>query len=353
MSHTAERAENIRMLRDSAAAVAPPGGDLRRVRGLRFAAPGFDPAVWRQMCDMGWLGLRVPEAEGGAGLGMAEFCALAEELGGALAPEPLVTGAMAARMLRGDALAAALAGERIILPAWQERADTVTAGQDTVLRDGRVSGRKLFVPMAGGADAFLVTVQGGLALVERTAPGLSVDLAPTQDGGALGTLTLDAAPAEPIAGDLADAIEEATLATAASLLGLMERCFELTLDYLRTRKQFGRPIGSFQALQHRAADLKLQLALSRASIEAAAATLDSAAPPALRRAAVSRAKARAADAASLVTRQSIQLHGGIGYTDEYDAGLYLRRAMVLANAFGSSRLHRARYAALMPENDDE
>jgi alkylation response protein AidB-like acyl-CoA dehydrogenase len=341
------------MLRDSAAAVAPRGGDLRRVRALRFTPPGFDPAVWRQMCEMGWLGLRVAEAEGGAGLGMAEFCALAEELGGGLAPEPLVAGAMAARMLRGDALAAALSGKRIILPAWQERADTIVAGPDTVLCDGRVFGRKLFVPMAGGADAFLVTVQGGLALVDRDAPGLSVELALTQDGGTLGTLSFDGAAAEPVAGSPEEAIEEAILATAATLLGLMERCFELTLEYLRTRKQFGRPIGSFQALQHRAADLKLQTALSRASIEAAAATLDSGALPSVRRAAVSRAKARAADAASLVTRQAIQLHGGIGYTDEYDAGLYLRRAMVLANAFGSSRLHRARYAVLMPESDDD
>jgi alkylation response protein AidB-like acyl-CoA dehydrogenase len=353
MSQTAERAENIRMLRDSAAAVAPRGGDLRRIRALRFAAPGFDPAVWRQMCEMGWVGLRVAEADGGAGLGMSEFCALAEELGGGLVPEPLVTASMAARMLRGEALEAVLSGGRIILPAWQERADTIEAGPGTVLRDGRVSGRKMFVPMAGGADAFLVTVPSGLALVNRDAPGVSIDLALTQDGGSLGTLTFDGAPAEPMAGNPDDAIEEAILATAATLLGLTERCFDLTLEFLRTRKQFGRPIGSFQALQHRAADLKLQIALSRASIEAAAATLDAGAPAPVRRAVVSRAKARAADAAMLITRQSIQMHGGIGYTDEYDAGLYLRRAMVLANSFGSSKLHRTRYAAMMPESDYE
>ena len=215
-----------------------------------------------------------------------------------------------------------------------------------------MSGTKLFVPMAGGADAFLVCTPDGLALVDARASGVSVALAATQDGGSYGTVHFDNAAAEPVPGDPADAIEEATLATAASLLGLMEQCFALTLDYMRTRKQFGRPIGSFQALQHRAADLKLQIALSRASIEAAAATLDAGAALPARRVAVSRAKARAADAAMLVTRQSIQLHGGIGYTDEYDAGLYLRRAMVLANSFGSARLHRARFAALSPEDDD-
>jgi alkylation response protein AidB-like acyl-CoA dehydrogenase len=125
-----------------------------------------------------------------------------------------------------------------------------------------------------------------------------------------------------------------------------------TLDYLRTRKQFGRAIGSFQALQHRAADLQVQIALTRASVESAAVTLDAGAAASVRRAAVSRAKARASDAAMLVTRQAIQLHGGIGYTDEYDVGLYLRKAMVLANLYGSSSVHRARYAADAPETDE-
>ena len=162
-------------------------------------------------------------------------------------------------------------------------------------------------------------------------------------------MTFDAAPAEAVAGSLDDAIEEATLATAATLLGVMERAFALTLDYLRTREQFGRRIGNFQALQHRAADLAMQIALTRASVEAAAATLDAGSPQA--RAAISRAKARASEAGMLVTRQAIQLHGGIGYTDEYDVGLYLRRAMVLANSFGGAAVHRARFAAIAPEDD--
>ncbi|GGF15498.1 acyl-CoA dehydrogenase [Aliidongia dinghuensis] len=352
MSVAEERADNIRMLRDSAAAVVPRGSDLARIRALRFGMPGFDRDVWREIGEMGWIGLRLPEAAGGAGLGMAEFCALAEELGRGLVPEPLVTGAMAARML-GDATPPALVdGSRIILPAWQERADTVAAGTDTRLDAGRVTGRKVFVPMAAGADAFLVTTREGLALVAADAPGVTLDCAKTQDGGHWGTVTFEAAPAEPVPGTTEAAIEEATLATAAYLLGVMEQGFAMTLEYLRTRKQFGRPIGSFQALQHRAADLKLQIALSRASIESAAATLDAGPLSPRRRAAVSRAKARAADASLLVTRQAIQLHGGIGYTDEYDVGLYLRKAMVLANAFGSAQTHRTRFAALMPEDDD-
>lgn len=348
-----EREENLRMLRDSVAAVAPRDGSLGRIRALRFGLPGFDRSVWRQICEMGWVGLRVPEADGGAGLGMAEFCALAEELGAGLAPEPLVACACAARALPSEDLPELLSGDQVVIPAWQERADTVEPGHDTVFEPGHATGRKVFVPMAAGADSFLVAVRGGLALVRADAPGVHLATADTQDGGHYGTLSLADAPGRFISGDLSDAIEEAALLTAASLLGVMERSFELTLDYLRTRKQFGRPIGSFQALQHRAADLKLQCALTRASVESAAAVLDAGAPRPQRQAAVSRAKARAATAALLVTREGIQMHGGIGYTDEYDVGLYLRRAMVLANAFGSARLHRSRYAAIVPEQVEE
>ena len=329
--------ENLRLIRDSAAAIAPRGGDLRRIRALRFTEPGFDPAVLREMGSMGWIGLRVPEHQGGAGLGMAEFCAVMEECGAALVPEPLLPCATAARLHPEPAL---LAGERVVVPAWQERPDVLGQAPDTILQGGRVSGRKLFVPMAAGADAFLVTTRQGLAVVDRTAPGVSLDVARTQDGGHVATVDFTEAQAAAVAGEAADALEEATLATAAMLLGVMGQAFALTLDYLRTRQQFGKPIGSFQALQHRAADLKLQLELTRASVESAAAVLDAGAPEPARRAAVSRAKARAATAGMLVTRQAIQLHGGIGYTDEYDVGLFLRKAMVLSNASGSAGAHR-------------
>jgi alkylation response protein AidB-like acyl-CoA dehydrogenase len=352
MSDAEDRLENIRMLRDSAAAVVP-AGDLRRIRALRLKDPGFDRETWDQICELGWPGLRVDEAKGGSGLGMQEYCALAEELGVGLVPEPLVQAAMAACVLEGGALADLLSGRRIFLPAWQERANSLDAVGATVLADGRANGRKMFVPMAAGADAFLVSGQGGLGLVARDAPGVALDIERTQDGGHYGTLTLVDAPFTPVAGSMALAIEEAALATSSYLLGVMERALEITLDYLRTRQQFGRPIGSFQSLQHRAADLKIQVALTRASVESAAATLDSVAPAPLRLAAVSRAKARAAEASLLVTRQAIQLHGGIGYTDEADIGLYLRKAMVLANQFGSASLHRARYESVAADGDDE
>jgi alkylation response protein AidB-like acyl-CoA dehydrogenase len=353
MSEAEDRGENLRMLRDSAAAIAPRTGDLKRIRELRFSEPGFDKAIWREICAMGWPGLRLPEDKGGSGLGMSEFCALTEELGAALTPEPLIPVAMAASLLPADQLSAVLAGDRIVIPAWQEKPNSFDLNGATTLSGGKLSGRKMFVPMAAGADAFLVTVQGGLALVERSAPGVSVHVEQTQDGGHFGTVSFDSAPAEAVTGDATEALEEAALATSAYLLGVMDRAFAMTLDYMKTRQQFGRTIGSFQALQHRAVDLKIQVSLTRASVEAAAVTMDTSTHPALRKSAVSRAKARAAEGAMIVTKQCIQLSGGIGYTDAYDVGLFLRKAMVMAPLFGPAALHRARYAVVTPEDDDE
>jgi alkylation response protein AidB-like acyl-CoA dehydrogenase len=348
-----DQLEHLQMLKDSAAGIAPRTGDFKRIRALRFTEPGFDRGTWREMCEMGWLGLRIPEDDGGSGLGAREFCGLAEELGAGLVPEPLLPAAMAAQLLPADHLAAALTGERIILPAWQEKPNSIETIGETVLRNGKLSGRKMFVPMAAGADAFLVTVPDGLALVERDAPGLSVDLVQTQDGGNFGTLVLDNAPAEAIAGDASEALEHTIMASAAYLLGVMDRAFTMTLDYMKTREQFGRKIGSFQALQHRAVDLQIQISLTRASVASAAEALDTAPTSAQRQAAVSRAKVRASDAAMMVTRGCIQLHGGIGYTDAYDIGLFLRKTMVMAPLYGSSSVHRQRFRMVAAETDDE
>jgi alkylation response protein AidB-like acyl-CoA dehydrogenase len=346
--------EHLQMLKDSAAGIAPRTGDLKRIRALRFTEPGFDRGTWREMCEMGWLGLRIPEDDGGSGLGSREFCGLAEELGAGLVPEPLIPAAMAAQFLPPDHLTMALAGERIVLPAWQEKPNSIDLTGETVLRNGRLSGRKMFIPMAAGADAFLVTVTAGLALVERNGPGVTLEIQQTQDGGNFGTLILNGAPAEPIEGDAPEALEHAIMATSAYLLGLMDRAFTMTLDYMKTREQFGRKIGSFQALQHRAVDMQIQISLTRAAIASAAQALDTAPTAAQRQAAVSRAKVRASDAAMAVTRACIQLHGGIGYTDAYDIGLFLRKAMVLAPLYGPPSVHRARFRVVAPvEQDDE
>jgi alkylation response protein AidB-like acyl-CoA dehydrogenase len=347
-------ADDLRMIRESAAGIAPRTSDLKRIRALRFTEPGFDRTVWREMCEMGWLGLLVPEDQGGSGLGVQAFCALTEELGAALIPEPLIAAAMAARLLPSEMLPDAMSGERIVLPAWQEKPLSLDlAAGGTAFAGGRVTGKKVFVPMAAGADAFLVTVLGGLALVERGAAGVHLECQTTQDGGNSGTLTLDNAHAVWIDGDASEALETACMATSAYLLGVMDRVFGITMEYLKTREQFGRKIGSFQALQHRSADLKIQVSLARATVNAAAKTQDESGDSALRKAAVSRAKARASDAASIVTRGCIQLHGGIGYTDAADPGLFLRKMMVLAPAYGSAAVHRARFRALAPMGNED
>jgi alkylation response protein AidB-like acyl-CoA dehydrogenase len=345
--------EHLQMLKDSAAGIAPRKGDFKRIRALRFTEPGFDRDTWREMCNMGWLGLRIPEDSGGSGLGAREFCGLAEELGAALVPEPLIPAAMAAQLLPADQLAPVLAGERIVLPAWQETANSIDLVGDTVLRDGKLNGRKVFVPMAAGADAFLVTVPDGLALVERNAPGVSLDTAQTQDGGNYGMLMFDNAPAQAVEGDATEALEHAIMASSAYLFGLMDRAFNITLDYMKTREQFGRKIGAFQALQHRAVDMQIQVSLTRATINTAATALDTAPTLAQRQAAVSRAKVRASDAAMMVTRACIQLHGGIGYTDAADIGLFLRKAMVLAPLYGPPQVHRKRFRVVAPEAAEE
>lgn len=355
MNLSEERLENIRMIRESAASFAP-AGNLLRVREARYQPVGFDRAIWREMAENGWIGLSLPETSGGAGLGMAEYCALLEVLGAALLPEPFVTTVLAARLLDGAHLEAQLAGERLLLPALQERNGSLNAAVcEARFNNGKVSGRKVNVVMGAGADGYLVSTKEGLAVVKTDACGVSLEPQHTQDGGHFASVNFDNAEAELLSGNrgqLDDALDEATLGTAAYLLGAAEEAFNQTIEYLRTRKQFDQAIGSFQALQHRAVDLKLQLALWRASLDAAAATCDAGAPVALRRAAVSRAQARAADAALFVTREAVQLHGAIGYTDECDVGLFLRKAMTLANLYGSSALHRQRYDECMPSLAD-
>lgn len=342
----------VDLIRESTLAVT--AGDLKRIRALRFTTPGFDRSVWQTMGEMGWLGLRLPASMGGSGLRMKEYCALAEQLGRALVPEPLIPGVLAASLLPPSLLPRVLSGDRIVLPAWQEKPNSLDFTGSTTFRNGKVNGRKVLIPMAAGADQFLVSTRDGLVLVDRDAGGVTCSAATTQDGGHYGTVVFDDCPAVAAAGNERHgpaALDEAILATAAYLLGVMEHAFEIALEYVKTRAQFGRKLSGFQALQHRAVDLKIQISLSRASIDSAAALLASDAGPDAKSMAVSRAKARAADAALLVARQSVQLHGAIGYTDEADPGLFLRKAMVIGNLFGSAALHRKRYASLAPELD--
>jgi alkylation response protein AidB-like acyl-CoA dehydrogenase len=367
------------MLRDSAASFFEGDGDGRRLREWRERAPGYERARWQEMAELGWTGLRLPERHGGIEGSLTQAALVLEQGGRALAPEPLTAGALlpgAALSHGGNAALQArwlprlASGEYALALARQEAADDPN-GERPLLQarphgEGFVlSGSKCFVAAAQGADAFIVSASTPdgpvLVLVEAGAPGLSLRARPRVDGAAWGELTfeqVEVVAAQVVAGSgtapavLQRALDEARIAVSAELLGVMTRALEISVAYLKTREQFGRAIGSFQALQHRAADLLVQVELARAvlmqSLRRVDALGDAPADAQARAVAASQAKARCADAALKVTKSCIQLHGGIGYTDECDIGLYLKKAMVLAAWLGSATWHRGRYGALAP-----
>jgi alkylation response protein AidB-like acyl-CoA dehydrogenase len=369
------RGEERRMLAESVADYARRATDVARVRKWRGVAPGFDRGLWKEMAGMGWTGLLIPERFGGLGLGCAEMAEVSRGLARMLMPEPLVPCAvLAARTLvhcENEALSAELlpqiaAGELIAALAFQERAGDLgdrTPASVATLQSGQVvlNGAKRFVAGAGGADGFIVSARAAsgttLVWVPAATPGLEVRLEALADGRFSGRLALadvklsDAhvlAPGEIAQSALDRAVNEATVMASAELVGIMSQALALTLDYLRTRVQFGRAIGSFQALQHRAVDLYVQEQLSIAALGDAVSALDDAPQEAATAATVSRAKARCSDAASLITRQAIQMHGAIGFTEDSDVGLYVKRTLTLAAWLGNSAWHRRRFGAIAP-----
>ncbi|EZP79324.1 Acyl-CoA dehydrogenase family protein [Novosphingobium resinovorum] len=340
-----EASESVRMIRDSVGAIAPPGGDLKRVRALRDDPVGIDGAVWQQVVDLGWLALRLGEEHDGLGLGVRELCAIGEELGAALVPEPILAVVAMVPLLGDDARERVLDGSLIVVPAWREGITGADGASGLTVADGKVSGRKILVPHASAAGAFIVTGPDGGVLVERGAAGLSIESCKTQDGGKLSTLVLHDTPCVPASGDPLHALHELSLAHTAYLLGAAERAFQMTLEYLGIRKQFGRFIGSFQVLQHRAAEAKIQVALSRAVLDEAISAVEGGASQFDQVRTASRAIARVSDTAMLIAREAVQMHGAIGITDEHDVGLYCRKILSIYNQFGTANAHRARYLA--------
>ena len=364
--------EQLQMLRDSAADVVTRGADFKRLRERRGTLPGFDAALLPQMAELGWLGILVPEAHGGLGLGLSEMATVVEELGSGLMADPLVPVALATRLIghaapswagAGERLMAAAEGRSLPVTAWQEGLGGIDPAAITTRAepdgDGwRLHGRKRFVAGAAAAAGFIVSARvgngAGLFWVDADAPGLKVEQEWRADQTPSGVLTLDGvqiAAAEQIALDLdplARAFDEACVLAAAEMLGVSRAALQLALAYMRTRVQFGKPIGSFQALQHKAADLYVQQELIRAVLQDALRTFDGDQRDDRLAAArvASRCKARASEAGLRITREVIQLHGAIGFTDEHDAGLYLKRALVLSAWLGNASAHRARFAAL-------
>ncbi|WP_331538313.1 acyl-CoA dehydrogenase family protein [Phenylobacterium sp.] len=366
------------LLRDAARAWAgrqSPTTALRRVRD--GAAPlGYEPAAWDQMAAMGWAGVIVPEAYGGSDFGCRSMGLLLEETGRTLTASPLLaTGLVAASALvlggtdvqRREWLPKIAAGELVATLAVDEGAhhapERTALGAVASASGYTLTGAKAFVLEGMAAGLFVVAartsgrpgersgitlflVPGGVEGVGRTPRALA-------DSRGYAAVAFDRVElgAEYVLGPLDEGwdllervLDRARAGVAAEMLGAAGQAFEITLEYLKTRVQFGQPIGAFQALQHRAAKMFTELELARSAVEAALDALDEAAPdaPLL----VSLAKAKTGDAIHLVSNEMVQLHGGIGMTDVHDAGLYLKRARALEAIFGGQAFHRDRYARL-------
>ncbi len=348
---------------------------------LRALRDAKDPthvsrAVWREMAALGWAGIAVDEAHGGAGLGLVELGLVMEELGRTLAPTPLLATSVigaAALAAGGEAVRAhlpALArGERLVALAFEEERRFAPYTCRTTARraaDGGgyvLDGEKSFVLDGPAADLLVVVARtaGGptdrdgltLFLVDRATAGVTVEPRAMVDSRGVAHVRLASAavPSADILGvadhgaDLLDRLlARATAALTAEMLGAADAVFRTTIDYLKQRHQFGVPIGSFQALKHRAAHMFCELELTRSVVRAALVALDRATPDAA--SLVSAAKARASDTFTLVAAEAIQMHGGIGVTDDLDVGLYYKRAKVAELTFGSAAYHRDSFARL-------
>lgn len=360
-----ERQEQQRLMAESAGAFA-----RRELAPSHLRQGAVSRARWAGLAELGLTAVLVPEEEGGLGLRLGDIVPAIEELGRPLLREPLVACAVmpavilagcGAGALRSRLLAGIADGGLMPAVAWQEGpaplVEAEPASEVRVEGDGLVlSGAKRFV-LPGDFDGLVVSARAaaGTALlwVEPGDAGVTVEHAAAADGGAIASVRLDAVRlgrerllADDGASLLAGAVDAAAICAAAELLGLVRGAVDMTLSYLRTRKQFGRTIGAFQALQHRAADLYVQQELCAVALARAVADFEAASTPAQRSVAASRAKARCSAAALHVTKEAIQMHGGIGYTDEHDIGLYLKRALVLSAWLGNAAEHRARFAAL-------
>ncbi|PNG46026.1 Acyl-CoA dehydrogenase (plasmid) [Variovorax sp. WDL1] len=357
--------DHITALRDSAKAFSRRNPGVARARQLRDSGGGVNREMWRTMAGVGWPGILVPEEFGGLGLGLREMGNLLEEISRDLAPEPLNAAAAMAPLLltnsdnveiRDSLLQQVAAGDAILAVAWQEfEGDLAPGAVKTSLDKGRLNGVKRFVVPAD-ADGYLVSVRSGdgmvICFIKRGVAGLSVTHELAADGTTLGLLHLDGvevsegvvASTRVAARALTLAIESSTVLAGAELLGVISRALEMTLDHMRVRVQFGKPIGAFQALQHRVSDLYIQQVVCESVVRDALDSLSSDGSQLSRWA--SRVKARCSEAAMNMAREVVQLHGAIGYADECDIGLFVQKCIVLASWLGNACHHRLRYCEM-------
>jgi alkylation response protein AidB-like acyl-CoA dehydrogenase len=359
--------DDQQQLRDACAKWVEKGYTFERRRAITREG-GFSAAAWSELAGLGLCGLYVAENDGGLGMGPVEGMVVMEELGRGMVAEPFaqaliagaVLGGYADANLRGQWLPRLVGGEALIVLAHQERKGRYRIerceAQAAPAQSGwTLSAIKNIVPAGDKADAFIVPAmakgQMALFLVERSAPGVSTLPYLTQDGARAADLTLADAPAQLITLDGLTALEHAVdigiAALCAEAVGVMGQTVALTADYLNTRKQFGVPIASFQALRHRLADMKMQLELARSMSFYASLKLNT--PAAERRMALSRAKVQLGQSMRFVGQQAVQLHGGIGVTDEYIVSHYFKRLTQMEMCFGDSLHHLAEVSARMQD----
>ena len=368
-------------LRDVVARYLGDHYSFERYRAIKNSAAGWDPAVWRGLADLGVLGLTVPAAQGGLGFGPLETLAMMGDCGRNLLLEPMLSSAVIAtaalRPFVADAAAALLltdmaAGEKIAVLAHFEsgaRFDSrwVTTRARRLGEGYRLEGHKGVVMHAGAADRLLVSARTAgepgdaagvsLFMVPRTAAGVVLDAYPTLDGQRAADVYLQGVDV-PAAGRLGaeggalTAIEAALdvglAALCADAVGVMQALLDATIEYVRARQQFGQPVGRFQALQHRIADMLIQLEAAR-SVSYLAALRCTAEDVGERRRALSAAKTVIGQAGRFVGQQAVQLHGGMGVTDELKVSHWFKRLTAAQLMFGDSDTHLQRYASLSRE----
>jgi alkylation response protein AidB-like acyl-CoA dehydrogenase len=308
---------------------------------------GFTDDQWSEIAELGWPGMVVPEADDGLGLGVVELVVVAEELGYALAPSPFLSTAAAALLLRaagsGDELRALAGGEtRGTVAVWDEGGSHRPDESTLEAADGRLSGVKVAVADLAAADLVVVSGAEGRHWVVRTdAPGVAVRPTPGLDPTRrLYALELDGVVARELSGDWDQSYAAIVTAVAAESVGVAQRAMEMAVAYANDRKQFGRPIGAFQAVSHRCAQMLLEVEGARSLAYHAAWACDH--EPATAVGAAAMAKAYASDAGWRVTASALQVHGGIGFTWEHDLHFFLKRAKANAHHFGDARFHRSR-----------
>ena len=361
-----------KLLKDSARQLLARQCKPERVRQLMETETADDDQLWREIADQGWTGLIIPEEHGGLGLGLLEMAVVSEEIGRACLPGAFLSTLFSSALIvragspkqKANYLEAIAAGELKATVAqletnasWDLGAIKVKAERDN--GNFRLSGRKLFVPDAAIADLVICVARNGasytLLPVERGTDGLQMKAMPSMDATRkiYEVMFNDVSVAETevfgadgdARGALCQAIQVATVALCAEMVGGMQWILDTTVEYAKTRQQFGRSIGSFQAVQHQCADMLLMTESARSAAYYAAWALTEGVPAAS--SAVSMAKAYCSDAYREVGNRGVQIHGGIGFTWEHDLHLYYKRSKASEVMFGDATFHRERIARII------